>query len=164
MATGKYSEEIVNKICELIREDSYTVADLCKNVGISERIFYVWRKENADFAGALKDAQDAFINKNLVQCKKSLSKLINGYEYEEEKVIYADNGLGGPRIKEKTVTKKHVSPNLGAIIHYQTNRDPQNWKNKQSVEATVEINPFAELMKKVAERKEMENGDTKPCD
>jgi hypothetical protein len=32
--------------------------------------------------------------------------------------------------------KKKVAPNLGAIIHYQTNKDPENWKNKQSTELT----------------------------
>ena len=28
---------------------------------------------------------------------------------------------------------------MGAIIHYQTNKDPENWKNKQSTEITGKI-------------------------
>jgi len=32
----KYNKKIVEKICELIRSDSYTVLEICKQVGISK--------------------------------------------------------------------------------------------------------------------------------
>ena len=63
-------------------------------------------------------------------------KLIIGYEYEESKTVVVNDGSNNPKIKEKSTTKKHVSPNLGAVIHFQTNKDPDNWKNKQSTELT----------------------------
>ena len=65
-----------------------------------------------------------------------MDRLINGYEYEEKKTVTVDNGQGQPKIKEQTITKKVIAPNLGAIIHFQTNKDPQNWKNRQNTEIT----------------------------
>lgn len=42
-----------------------------------------------------------------------------------------DNGKPIVKVKEHVVTDKHYPPSLGAIIHFQTNRDPDNWKNRQ---------------------------------
>jgi len=53
-------------------------------------------------------------------------------------------------------------PNLGAIIHFQTNHDPDNWKNRQSTELTgkngKDLLPFTKMMQKVAERRESNKG------
>lgn len=147
----KLSDSIIEKICELIEKDTYTIAELCKIVGISERSFYSWKSENAEFAEALKKADETAVENRLVECKNSLVKLINGFEYNEIKTVYG-TGKDARKIREKSVTKKRVLPNLGAIIHYQTNRDPQNWKNKQSVEADITVNHFSEIMKRVSER------------
>lgn len=133
---AKYSKKISDEICRLIRADSYTVAEICKLTGISERSYYLWKDKNADFAEAIKEARAGFISSTLVDCERSLIKLINGYEYEEKKTVTVDDGTGRPKIKEQTVTKKHVAPNLGAVIHFQTNKDPENWKNRQSSEVT----------------------------
>ena len=75
----------------------------------------------------------------LKECEKSLKKLVVGYEYEEiTKEMRVLQGSETPTQYVKKV-KKHVAPNLGAIIHYQTNKDPENWKNKQSTEITGKI-------------------------
>lgn len=132
----KYNKRILNKITSLIRSDSYTIAEICANVGVSERCFYNWQSEVAEFAESIQKAKDEYIQKRLVDCQRSLDKLINGYEFEEKKTVTIDDGAGRPKIKEQTVTKKQVSPNLGAIIHFQTNKDPQNWKNRQNTEVT----------------------------
>jgi hypothetical protein len=132
----KYNKRIVTKICDLIKKDSYTIAEICVSVGISERCYYQWQSDIAEFAVAIQKAKDEFIAKNLIECERSLVKIIKGYEYEEKKTVTVDNGAGQPKIKEQTITKKVISPNLGAIIHFQTNKDPQNWKNRQNTELT----------------------------
>ena len=132
----KYSEKIANKIFSLIEEDSYTVAEICANVGISARCYYYWIQEFAEFARGIKKARETFAEIKLVECERSLTKLINGYDYEEVKTVLVNDSKGQPTIKEKTIMKKKVAPNLGAIIHFQTNKDPENWKNKQTTELT----------------------------
>lgn len=151
----KYNKTIVKKICDLIRKDSYTVAEICVNVGISESCYYNWQANVGEFGVSIQKAKDEFIAKNLVECEKSLVKIIKGYEYEEKKTVTIDDGAGKPKIKEQTITKKVVSPNLGAIIHYQTNKDPENWKNRQSAELTgkggKDLIPARVLTKKEAQ-------------
>jgi hypothetical protein len=133
---AKYNKKIVNYICSIIEKDSYTIPEICKMVGIDEATYHRWKIDKPEFCEAIEKARDKFIKNGLVECEKSLMKLIIGYEYEESKTVVVNDGSNNPKIKEKSTTKKHVSPNLGAVIHFQTNKDPDNWKNKQSTELT----------------------------
>ena len=36
-----------------------------------------------------------------------------------------------PKIKEKTIVKKHIQPDTAAIIFTLTNGNPERWKNRQ---------------------------------
>lgn len=152
---AKYSKKMVDNICYLLKSDSYTIAEVCRLVGIAERTFYEWQSKNAEFADAIKTAKDDFSKTILCECEKSLIKLIKGYDYEERKTVMVDDNKGKPKIKEQTVTKKHIAPSLGAIIHYQTNKDPGTWKNKQSMEVTgkdgKDLVPARVLSKKEAQ-------------
>ena len=162
MNNGKYGKEITDKICNLFESDSYTVREICEICGINEATYYYWCTEHLEFFEAIKRAKKVYEDKCLKQCEKSLNKLVEGYEYEEVttefKRIDMGEGIKTPCEVVKTV-KKHVAPNLGAIIHYQTNKDPENWKNKQSTESTVKLetgleldpNKAAEFIKKIKE-------------
>lgn len=133
---AKYSKKIVQRICELIQEDTYTVVEICQKVRISEATYYEWKANKAEFSEALEKANDILIDKMLIVAKKSLFKLVGGYEYDEKKTVTVNDGSNNPKIKEQTIIKKQVAPNLGAIIHLQTNKDPENWKNRQNTEVT----------------------------
>lgn len=139
---AKYSKTIVKKIVGLIKSDRYTITEICKHVRISESTYYDWQKTKLEFSEAIKIANESFISDTLIECERSLVKLIKGYDYDEVRTITVDSGKRDvnnnpmPKIKEQTKTKKHVSPNLGALIHFQTNRDQENWKNRQTNEVT----------------------------
>lgn len=142
---AKYNQKIVNRICDLISKDSYTIAEICQAVNISERTYYDWISKNADFADAIKKAQDKLIQDLLIECNRSLVKLIKGYTIQEKKTVTADTGRKDEndkpivKVKEYSVIKKYYPPSLGAIIHFQTNRDPDNWKNRQENKLSGEI-------------------------
>ncbi|MCE5321302.1 MAG: hypothetical protein LLF93_09430 [Bacteroidales bacterium] len=159
---AKYNKKIVKKITDLIKKDSYTIAELCSISGIHVDTYYDWMGKKSEFSEAIKRAREEFRQSSLVECEKSLIKLIKGYDYEEKKTVYIDSkdkqGISKPKIKEQTTTKKHVPPSLGAIIHYQTNNDPENWTNRQNVELTGKGGkdffssvPDEELDKRIAE-------------
>ena len=152
MNNGKYGKEITDEICKLFEADSYTVVEVCNIVGITEKTYYEWMNTHSEFCEAIKRAKDVYKSKRLKACENSLNRLIDGYEYEEvttEFKIVSDSEFP---VGNKKVVKKHVAPNLGAIIHYQTNKDPENWKNKQSTESNVKIETGLELdPKKAAE-------------
>lgn len=46
---AKYNQRIVNKICELVKTDTYTVPELCAKVGISESTYHEWKKTHSEF-------------------------------------------------------------------------------------------------------------------
>ena len=142
MENGKYGKEITDKICKLFESDSYTNKEICEIVGITETTYYEWMNVHSEFSESIKMAKEVYQSKRLKACENSLNRLIDGYEYEEVttefKRIDMSGGIKTPCEVVKTV-KKHVAPNLGAIIHYQTNKDRENWKNKQSTEITGKI-------------------------
>lgn len=133
---ARYSKATVKRICDLYRSDDYTDTEVCKKLKMSRQTLYTWRKKYPEFEQAIEDAKMELIDSRLIDCRKSLSKLISGYEYEEETTEYIRGESGRPEVRAQRVIKKHVMPNLGAIIHYQTNRDPENWVNRQRTEIT----------------------------
>jgi hypothetical protein len=134
----KYCKEICDKIFALLESDEYSQAEICRIVGINVDTFTDWKRAHSEFSDGIIKARERLTEKRLVQCKRSLSKLILGYVTEEERTEYVDDGTGKGKAKVRAqyVIKKEVPPNLGAIIHYQTNMDPEHWQNKQRFEHT----------------------------
>lgn len=73
---AKYNKKIVEKIANLIREDSYPIAEICEKVNISKETYYDWLKTKPDFSDAIKKAEDDFNSLIVVEAKRSLVKLI----------------------------------------------------------------------------------------
>ncbi len=132
----KYTAKRVKQICDLISKDNPSIEKICKIVGISDTAYYDWQKDKLEFSEVIKKAKDKFYSNLVEKATNSLNKLVEGYEYEETKTVYITDRDGKPKIKEQTKIKKHIPPNLGAIIHVQTNKDPENWKNRQTSEIT----------------------------
>ena len=150
---AKYNKKIVEDICSLIREDSYTIAEICEKVGIVKDTYYRWIAEKADFSDNIKKAQEDFNSLIVVEAKRSLVKLIKGYTVQEKKTITADTGKKDEndkpivKVKEHTVTEKHYQPNTAAVIFALTNRDPENWKNRMNNEVTADVSIKSDLEK-----------------
>ena len=138
----KYNKKIAERILAMIRSDTYTITELCNNVGISRQTFYNWQNDNSEFAQAVEDASSELLDKMKVEAKKSWLKKIQGYEVTETKVVTIpskqkdEKGNPKPIIKEQTTTKKHIQADTAAIIFTLTNRDPEHWRNRQTTEVT----------------------------
>lgn len=140
---AKYTKDIKNRIVELIKSDTYTVDELCKIVGINRTTYYEWLAKRPDFAQAIEDANKAQQDTMVVEAKKSLLKMLRGYDVKETTVVTVPTGKTDPatgkpeaRVKEQKTKTKHVSPDTASIIFVLTNGDPEHWKNKQSTEVT----------------------------
>ena len=140
---AKYSKKIVNQICSLIKKDSYTIAEICSLSGISESTYHEWKATKPEFSESIKKAGDDFDLMVVAEAKKSLVKMIKGYTVQEKKTVTCDSGkkdeeTGKPivKVKEHSVTDKHIQPNVAATIFALVNRDPDNWKNRQNTELT----------------------------
>lgn len=135
---AKYSKKTIDKIVGLVKSDSYTIAEICQQAGISQATFHRWQEEHEDFARAIEEARDARMQMFVQEAKKSLMKKVRGYEVTETKVVTVPNkhDPSKPTIKEQTTTKKHVQPDTAAIIFTLTNGDPTRWRNRQTTEVT----------------------------
>jgi hypothetical protein len=131
----KYNKRIQKMITDLIRSDYYTVAEICTNVGISERCFYYWQNSIAEFADAIKGAKKQQTERMVVEATRSLFRLIQGFYVDNYKTIYENSNKLDPdgkpikTPKEWTVYHKYYPPKLAAIIFVLCNMDPEIWKN-----------------------------------
>lgn len=139
---AKYSKKTVERIVGLVKSDTYTVAEICRQVGIAQRTYYKWLEDFPDFADEVEQAKAERMQAMVIEAKKSLMKKIQGYDVTETKVVTIpgkqkdEKGNPKPIIKEQTTTKKHIQPDTAAIIFTLTNGDPQHWRNRQSTEVT----------------------------
>lgn len=139
---AKYSKKMVSKIVGLIKSDTYTIAEICRQVGITTKTYHEWVNEREEFALAVEEAREERMQMMVIEAKKSLMKKIKGYDVTETKVVTVPgkkkdaNGNPEPAIKEQTTTKKHIQPDTAAIIFTLTNGDPEHWRNRQSTEVT----------------------------
>lgn len=132
----KYNKKVAERILATIRADTYTITEVCNNVGISRQTFYNWLNDNPEFAQAVEDANNELLDKMNIEAKKSLMKKIKGYDVIETHVTTVPGKDGNPVIKEQKNVKKHIQPDTAAIIFTLTNCDPEHWRNRQSTEIT----------------------------
>jgi hypothetical protein len=139
---AKYSKTIASKICDLLREDSFTISEICKVVGIAECTYYDWINKKPEFSENIKRAKDDFNVLIVAKASRSLVKLVEGYTVKEERTVTVFKGKKNDfgddigTVKEHTVIDKHIQPNVAATIFALVNRDSDNWKNRQSTELT----------------------------
>lgn len=132
---AKYSKKIVKQITGLIRADFYTIPELCSLSGISESTYHQWKKDHSEFSEQIKRAREVRDEKTVVEAKRSLFKLIEGFYVDNYKTIYENSGKldheGKPikTPKEWTIYQKYYPPKLAAIIFVLCNLDPEHWKN-----------------------------------
>lgn len=137
----KYSKRIVNRICDLISSDTYTIAEICAMVKISESCYYKWQAENEEFTEAITRAREKFDEIIVQEAKNSLRKKITGYTVQEKKVVMVEgkpgpDGKTKPKIKEQVTIDKHFQPDTAAIIFVLTNKAADEYKNRQNTELT----------------------------
>lgn len=139
---AKFSKKTVDKIVGLVKSDTYTIAEVCRQVGITPKTYHAWINDYPDFADAIEQAKEERMQLMVIEAKKSLMKKIQGYDVTETKVVTVpgskkdERGNPKPIIKEQTTTKKHIQPDTAAIIFTLTNGDPEHWRNRQSTEVT----------------------------
>ena len=133
---AKYSKRVVEQIVGLVKSDTYTIAEVCQQVGISQATFHRWRDEYEEFSTAIEEAHEARMQFFVQEAKKSLLKKIQGYEVTETKVVTVPTkgDSSKPTIKEQTTQKKHIQPDTAAIIFTLANGDPTRWRNRQTME------------------------------
>ncbi|WP_354314630.1 helix-turn-helix domain-containing protein [Sporosarcina psychrophila] len=125
--------------------DGLTDEQIAANIGISRSTLNEWKKKYSDISDTLKRGKEVVDR----QVENALLKRALGYQYNEvtQEKTWSDD-LG---IYEMSVTKiviKEVNPDVTAQIFWLKNRKPKDWRDKQDIQhsGNVEINnPMKDL-------------------
>lgn len=136
----KYSKTLAARIGELVASDSYTIPELCKIVGISPSTYHEWNKK-PDFSEAIRLKKLEFEELIIVEAKRSLMRKVKGYTATDTKTIISPSKVSGSpdTVKERIITEKHIAPDTVSVIFLLTNKAPEEFRNRQSVESKIDI-------------------------
>lgn len=111
--------------------------DVARNLNVGYSTYLKYKNDYPE----LKERTQVGKEEADLKVESALFKRATGYDYDEVKEEYEDGELS-----KRTVIKKHVAPDTTAQIYWLKNRDPNNWKDKQDINVSSDINnPFKGL-------------------
>ena len=141
---SKYNPDVVTAICNCLAKGDNIKLAIAKG-GIDYTTFERWKNSKPEFAEMVRQAQDEYREWKYNEAKKdaetSLMRLVRGEEVTETETEYIRNAEdpNNPIIKSQKIKKRHILPNVTAIIFTLVNRAPEHWKNRMSNEITGEV-------------------------
>lgn len=127
-------------LLSLWKSNGRTNTQIAKLMGITYKTLKVWMKESEPIKEALETGKQELSDK----IAGAMARRAFGYDYEEVKTTIIGDVRKGSRSVEnqQTVridkTTKHQPPDVGAQIFMLTNLRPEEWKNRQRVDTTVD--------------------------
>lgn len=127
-------------LLSLWKSNGRTNAQIAKLMGITYTTLKVWIKESEPIREALETGKQELADK----LAGAMARRAFGYDYEEVKTTILGDVRKGSKVVEnqQTVkiekTTKHQPPDIGAQIFLLTNLRPEEWKNRQRVDATMD--------------------------
>jgi hypothetical protein len=154
IAKLKYDPETFPTLVEGYAREGMIEAEIAKKIGVSVKTFEVYKNRYSEFLQALKRGK-APVD---VEVEKALLQRALGYSYTETKEI--DSEKDGRRTETKIV---HVAPDTTAQIFWLKNRKPKEWRDKQEIEHSGEIEQTVIVLPANQRMmKEIPNGEVKP--
>lgn len=120
-----------------------TDEQIASNIGIARKTLYEWKAKYSDISNSLKKGKEVVD----IEVENALLKRALGYDYEERtyESKYNEKLDKYVQVLTKTVTK-HVQPDTTAQIFWLKNRKPKEWRDKQEIEHSGNVNnPFEGL-------------------
>lgn len=141
---SKYESHVQPKLLliEAWTRDGLTLDQVADNLGIAKSTLCDYKNKYAELSNALKNGREVIDS----MVENALLKAALGYEYEEDQATA--QGVCN--------VKKMAHPNTTALIFWLKNRKPKEWRDKQELEHSGDIN-FVINRKKVT--LDVENND-----
>lgn len=120
-------------------KDAFTAAR------VSKAAFYKHLAEDMDFKDRVKKAeaeyQQWYDSQLVVDCKRSLTELICGFEWDEVTTETVPSRDGKTLVTRTKTVHKRAAPSATAIIFALCNRDPEHWQNRvtQDVNGKLDV-------------------------
>ena len=110
-----------------------TDEQIAHNIGIHPATLYTWMKEYSEINEAIKKGKEVAD----FEVENAMYKSALGYEYEEVKTYIEE--VDGVKKRRKEVTTKYLPPNTTAQIFWLKNRKSAEWRDKQNIEHSGNI-------------------------
>jgi len=133
MAYNVYDTKIEPRLDEIKQWciDGHTDKEMYEALGINADTFYKYKKIKSEFSETLKQTKEIADN----QVQDSLWKRANGYDVTEKKTTYDRDG----NVVKSEETVKHIPPDPTSCIFWLKNRNPREWRDKQEIEHSGEV-------------------------
>lgn len=130
IAWEEFQLEIDMELVKRMVSASLTDWQIATVLGVSEMTLNRWKHRYPEFMLALNGG------KNNQRVERSLFELATGYNYLTEKIfMFRREVIRVPYLK-------HVPPDLGAIMFWLCNRDPQRWSRSGNKMRTINPNDY----------------------
>lgn len=107
----------------------FTLSDIAKKVGVSEKTLITWRKKYPEIEQAIKDGKEIVD----YRVESALLKVALGYMTADVKTIISPPDKNGNRAIRVEKTEREVPPNPTAIMCWLNNRKPEQWKRNRDM-------------------------------
>lgn len=138
----QWTDAKVEIMCKAIAAGK-SYKDAFTSARVGKTAFYSHLANDADFADRVKRAeqeyQEWYDSQLVVDCKRSLLELVQGYEWDETTTEMALDKKGKMVEVKKKIVHKKAAPNPTAIIFALCNRAPGEWSNKHIQELTGKL-------------------------
>lgn len=132
MAKGKYHDWLTPDGLLLLEgwaRDGLTDEQIASNIGIRRETLYAWINQFPNISNAIKKGK-APVD---YEVENALLKRAMGYDYEETITDVYDNGK-----KHIRKIKKHMPPDVGAMVFWLKNRRSDKWRDKPEIASDSE--------------------------
>lgn len=143
MAQGKYKAWLEPD--NLLRLQAWarnglTDEQIAHNMGAAVGTLYAWKQKYPEISEALKRGKEVVD----IEVENVLLQRARGYDYEEvTRELRYDKETETERMVVVKRVKKHMAPDVTAIIFWLKNRLPEDWRDKKDVNMQADIkNPF----------------------
>lgn len=113
--------------------DGLTDQQIAHNMGVAYSTFRKWRDDYKAISAVLKRGKEVVD----IEVENKLYKNAMGFHYEEVKT-YIEEVNGVPK-ERKEIFKRYAQPNTTAQIFWLKNRKPNEWRDRQQIEHSGNI-------------------------
>lgn len=127
--SSKVDEWLKEEKLELLRcwARDFTLSDIAKKIGVSEKTLISWRKTYPEIEQAIKDGKEIVD----YRVENALLKVALGYTTTDVKTIISPPDKNGNRAIRVEKIEREVPPNPTAIMCWLNNRKPEQWKRNR---------------------------------
>ena len=141
---SKYVAEFHIQWARSLARRGLTVEEIANEMNVARSTFHKWVAENAELSDALNEGRGIADAK----VEASLYRRALGYTLTEKKTVAGAGKDGTQQAARIEIVEKEVPPDTTACIFWLKNRQPQLWREQQTVNLNT---PDEQAKKEVAQ-------------